>query len=349
MRTLATLLLCLPALPMTAAAQQEPAGDAATQGGFTVPLSHRGQRKWKLRLPDEQWTPVGVAFRFKRTQGHDFKAELEGTRLVVDTDGDGTGDVKAEGKAAFLTLRGRSAGGKPTAYSVRMVNRQGWRYAPGGFVAGKAQGTPIRIIDQNNNGRFDDVGKDALIVGRGKVATFLSEVVNLRGSLFRISVAADGSELSAEPYQGPAGTLRLDCSTKGKVLSAVVRSTDHRYSFDGARAALGLAVPAGSYELYCGELGLGESRVKMLTGESRPFEVASAQTRKICWGGPVRAEFDYQRQENKVHLSPKRVWYYGALGERYVDWVPLGASPQFTITDDRTGKEVARAFFPGTC
>jgi hypothetical protein len=97
-----------------------------------------------------------------------------------------------------------------------------------------------------------------------------------------------------------------------------------------------------------GELGLGESRVQMVTGQSKPITVSEGKDTRVCWGGPVRAEFDYKRIAGKVHLSPKAVWYYGAAGEEYVNWVPLGASPEFTIKEPK-GKEVARAYFPGSC
>ncbi|MHC4077555.1 MAG: hypothetical protein ACYST0_03820 [Planctomycetota bacterium] len=339
MRRLSTALLCVPVLPLALAAQQQPAapdGDAVKEAaGFVVPLTYRGQRKWKLRLPNEQWKPGGPAFRLGEPRGHHFPATLEGTRLLVDCDGDGKTDVKAEGTKAFLTLRGKTATGKPAAYAVRLINQSGWKFAQGGYLTGKIKDTTIRIIDQDNNGRFDDVGTDALVVGRGKVATYLSEVVNVGGELLKITVAQDGTELTCTPYEGPAGTLHLDCSTKAKVLSAVVRS--------------GMRVPVGGYKLACGEIGLGESRVKMATGRSKPIAVPKDQTKKVCWGGPVRAEFAYQRRGEKVHFSPEHVWYFGAAGELYTNWVPLGASPKFTITDDDSGKEVAQAHFPGSC
>ncbi len=349
MRRLAAAL-CLPTLVMVIPAQQDAAAttDARDQQGFTVPLAHRGQRKWKLKLPNEQWKPVGTAFRLAKTHGHDFATKTEGTRLKVDSDGDGEFDVTLEGKTAFVILRGKSPAGKPTAYAVRLQNKSGWQYAPGGYLSGKVKDTPVKIIDQNGNGRFDDIGQDALIVGRGKVACLLSEAINVGGELYQARVS-DGTELVVTPYTGPTGKLQLECGTKGKVLSAIVQSTNGRYSFDMAKATAGMKVPVGGYRLVCGELGLAESRVKMVTGKSQPLAVAKNQTKKACWGGPVKAEFDYQRQDGKVHLSPAKVWYFGAAGEQYVGWVPLGASPKFTITNSADGKEVAQAHVPGSC
>ena len=142
MRRLAAVL-CLPALTMVMPAQQDAAAttDVRDQQGFTVPLAHRGQRKWKLKLPNEQWKPVGTAFRLAKTHGHDFATKTEGTRLKVDSDGDGEFDVTLEGKTAFVILRGKSPAGKPTAYAVRLQNRSGWQYAPGGYLSGKVKDT----------------------------------------------------------------------------------------------------------------------------------------------------------------------------------------------------------------
>lgn len=312
--------------------------------GFTVPLKFRGTRKWKIKLPAEQWSSVGTGFDFTKTHGHSFKTSLEGTRLQIDSDGDGSTDVAVEGKTAFVTLRSGS-----TAYAVRLENKQGWKFAAGGYLTGKIKGQKIRIIDQNNNGSFADIGEDALILGNGKVATFLSEVVNVGGELYTIRVDQANSSLVCTAYEGPSGTLKLSCATKGKVLSAILKSRDGKHSFDMARAADGMKVPVGAYQMVCGELGLGQSRVKMSTGRSKEILIGKDQEQAACWGGPVKAEFAYQHSGGKVHLSPKKVWYYGSTGETYENWVPIGASPKFTIFDTDTGQEVAQAHFPGTC
>ena len=96
---------------------------------------------------------------------------------------------------------------------------------------GIIDGQKIRIIDQNNNGRYDEYGKDAMVVGQGRYASFLSKVINVRGKLYSIEVSRDGRTLTYEPYAGKSGTLDMTTkfATKGKLLSAIVRSEDgHR-------------------------------------------------------------------------------------------------------------------------
>jgi hypothetical protein len=215
---------------------------------------------------------------------------------------------------------------------VRLVNRQGWRYAPGGAMVGKLDGTRIQIIDQNNNGSFADYGKDAMIVGRSKVACFLSRVINVGGHLYAIEIAPDGTRLTYAPHEGPAGTFSLaSCDTKAKLLGAIVRSADGTHSFDMARAKDGMLVPAGKYLIHSGEIGLAESRVKVRRGRSKALTVAAGQKTDVAWGGPVMAEFDYARRSGKVHFDPDRIWYFGAKGEEYYGWFPNGKSPKIVI------------------
>lgn len=327
--------LCAFVLGAAAPAQEN------SSGASSIDLRHKTQRKWKLKLPREEFTPVGTALRIL---GSTFKTKMSGTALEIDTDGDGALDVKVDGTQAVVTLRGRDG-----QYAVRLVEKGGWKYAASGVMAGKLRGTRIRLIDQNNNGRYDDYGKDAMIVGRGKSASFLSRTVNVGGELLSIDVAENGQRIGFRPYAGETGSLTLSCDTKAKVLGAVVRSVDGDHSFDVTHAKDGLRVPTGRYELVCGEIGLGSNRVKFATGRAKPIAVAKDADTSVGWGGPVRAEFAYRRRGGEVGLSPNEVWYYGAAGEQYVSWVPLGKSPKFTIFNRKTGREIAQAYFPGTC
>ena len=146
-------ILSLCCLTSTAMPQEPsaPASQVGAQTAFTVPLKFRGTRKWKVQLPAERWSTVGTGFDFTKTHGQVFKTALEGTRLQIDSDGDGATDVTVEGKTAFVTMRSGSS-----AYAVRLQNKQGWKFAPGGYLTGTIKGQKIRIIDQDNNGSFAD-------------------------------------------------------------------------------------------------------------------------------------------------------------------------------------------------
>ena len=55
-------------------------------------------------------------------------------------------------------------------------------------MVGSVEGVPVQLIDQNNNGVFNEIGIDAMVVGSGKSAAFLSKIVNLKGQLFEFEV-----------------------------------------------------------------------------------------------------------------------------------------------------------------
>jgi hypothetical protein len=334
---------------MAVPAQGGAEAQAAQPGTTAVPLTYQAQRNWDILLPEEAFSPVGTGWAFAPTAGHDFKAAIEGTALAVDTDGDGKVDVRVDGPEGMTKLRGTTPGGAPFTYAVRLRDQSGWVFGPAGFVTGRIGDTRIRIIDQNNNGSFDDVGQDAMIVGTGRVATFLSDVVSVEGQAYRMRVTPDGSSLSYSPFEGDVGTLKVALTTSAKVLSVVVKSTDGRRSFELSGNPDGLTVPAGRYVVHRGELGLGANRLGFRQGRARALSVDANGTTELTWGGPVQAEFAYQRQGDQVGLSPDAVWYYGAGGEQYEPSVPLGKSPTFTFVDKKSGQEIATAYFPGTC
>ena len=119
---------------------------------------------------------------------------------------------------------------------------------PAGAVVGEFNGVLFKVIDQDCDGRFDGIGKDALVVGRGESAAYLSEVVTVGDEMFRLEVAEDGSELRFSPFEGESGVLDVHdgYQTDGKPQRFVVRDLSGHYSFDLGKASDGLRVPAGA-------------------------------------------------------------------------------------------------------
>jgi hypothetical protein len=135
--------------------------------------------------------------------------------------------------------------------------------------------------------------------------------------------------------------------TDAKLLTAVFRNKGGDLSFDVAAAREGLRVPAGTYELHSGRLGLGESVVRVRAGRAKTVAVTKDAHARLKWGGPVKAEFAYQRSGGEVVLAPDTLRWFGCAGEEYFDWKPFGKSPEFTITDVKERKEIAKAIFTG--
>jgi hypothetical protein len=318
--------------------------------GETVPLKFKSYQKWDIVLPQEKFAPVAGKIPVAHAGGDGFLVEVDGTSLSVDANGDGkVGDVKAKGTAGLVKLEGKTADGKTIQYAARLANNGGWTYSTACAMVGSLQGETIRLIDQNGNGRYNDFGEDAMVVGNGDAAAFLSRVVSVKEQLFTIEVTELGDEITARPYEGQAGILNLaeKFETDGKLTAAVVKSTDGQNSFELSRAAKGLAVPAGQYEIASGLVEKGKETVRIRKGNSRPITVAQGQTSVLPWGGPLVAKFEFDRAGDKVTFAPEKLWFYGRSGEEYHTWVPDGKPPKFVIADAKSGKEIAEAKFGG--
>jgi len=309
-----------------------------------VALKTKIQRRQKLLLPGEVGTAVATGFHFQDGLGADFRADVDGEALLIDADADGVLETRIEGDRGFVVLE---HGGR--RYGVSLFKQRQWGFVSGSVVSGEVGGTKLRIIDQNHNGRFNDVGEDAMVVGNGRAASFLSEVVSIGGHLKEIEVAADGSKLRFSPFDGDTGRLSLHAVTDGKVMAAVLNSTDGRYSVHLSKHAVDVVVPVGDYELHSGVLSLAGSRVTMGKGRSKSFRVTSAGVEQLAWGGPAKAEFAYEDAGGELKFDPKAIWFYGAKNEEYKDWNPIGKSPLIMVVDRSTGAVVAETRFPGSC
>lgn len=327
-------------------------------------LRYRSYRNWSVNLPAEQWFKVNDGIRIKHAGGDRFAAKLDGERLQFDTDGDGQIDrtIKAlvdrdtKVSTSRVILTGKTVDGRPLKYAVRLRKDQGgWEWAPGGAMIGtlesKAGPIPVKVIDQNGNGRFNDVGQDAMIVGSGNDATYLSQTVVLGNELRQFSISADGEKMKTESFAGKTAKLDLTTSfdAKAVLLAAIVQSKDGKNSFNVASAKGAVTVPAGTYEIVSGTVGLGKQRVGVRQGRMKPIVLAENAIQSIDWGGPVKGEFDFVRVAGQVQFSPDTVWFYGDAGEEYYGWAPCGKSPEFTVKDKVSGEVIEVAILPGSC
>ena len=157
------------------------AGGLASQSlpeSGAVALKTKIQRRQKLLLPGEAATAVATGFHFEAGIGADFRADVDGESLRIDADGDGQLETLVEGDKGFVVLEHGDR-----RYGVSLVKKGEWRFVAGSVVQGELAGTKVRVVDQNHNGRFDDVGQDAMVIGNGRAASFLSEVVSIDGQL----------------------------------------------------------------------------------------------------------------------------------------------------------------------
>jgi hypothetical protein len=278
--------------------------------------------------------------------------------LALDTDGDGQVDRVLEGTldpatgvtSARVTLAGRSADGAAFTYPVRLEGTGGvWKWAAGGALEGQLGSTAVRVVDLDGNGRFGDVGRDAIVVGDGDVAQLLGEAIHVDGRLVQLTLDAAGTTAELAPFEGETGVLdvRTALAAKGVLLAAVVASDDGRHSFELSGGAA--TVPVGRYRVVSAKLGLGEARVVADAASMQPIEVAQGETAAVQWGAPITASFAVQRAGDEYVLDPRHVRYVGRGGEQWTGWSPIGKSPSFRVKEKTTGEVLVDFVFPGSC
>jgi hypothetical protein len=315
-------------------------------GDLAVSMNHKRYRDWTIELPQETFTAVGQAIHLADGK-YSFAVGAEGSNLLLDLDGDGQTDVRITGSEGSALLRHADG----FRYAIRLKHDpNGWSFASSGAQVGKLDGTRIALIDQNNDGIFNQVGTDAILIGQGKIATWLGTTVLIDGKVHSLKLGADGAQMELAAYQGETGSLSVaeGFHGKGKILSAVLSSLDNKHCFDLAGLEGPVQVPVGQYRIRSGKIGLGELAVMVAPGDAARLDVVAGGKQKLEWGGPVRAEFKFERGNGLIGFSPDQVWYFGSGGEEYLQWRPVGKSPVFTIVDRITKSEVARTVFPGS-
>lgn len=321
----------------------------------TVELRFQTLREFDINLPAESFVPIGATLPFAAAPDGQLRIEVTDDGLSFDRNGDGELDATVastdeDHPTRLITFQLESG----AEYAVRVKREGPWAAAPGGAMVGRFGSERFAIFDQNGNGRFDDFGADALVIGRGKVASFLSKVVPIDGELFELQVSPDGASASLSPYAGPIGTLDLgtDFETKAKLRSVVLTDSTGDLSFELSKAVAGrepFKLPVGTYRIHSGELVLGKSHAQLAAGRSKAIQVLKGANAKLIWGGPVRAEFNYRREGGKLQIGPAGIRYIGRAGELYSDFMPLGSSPRFQVKEKTSGDVLVDMVFPGNC
>lgn len=320
---------------------------AQDKGPLTATLVHKSLPKWNLLLPKEQWTPFTKAIPIRHAGSEEgFAANVVLMTASLDTDGDGKTETDVKGTSGYAELRGKDAHGKAFIYAVRITNDgKTCNYATSGVQVGSLNGVSISVIDANNNGIYGEVGKDALIVGNGRAASWLSKVVNVKDELLEIEVSADGLQVTAKPFTGTSGTLELRGGFKstGELDSVVVSDQSIGCSFNLA-GTKSLLVPAGKYVITGGFAHKANETVWLDGGKMRPLVVERGRTTSLAWGGPVVAEFDFAHNGEDVTVQPN-IKFFGRAGEEYYSFKPEAKSPKFSVFDGK--KLVASGRFGG--
>ncbi len=322
-----------------------------------------------------KFTPVKGALNFTTPRGHEFGAmsqtghefviplPVKGKNgiaamedknfLMVDADGDGKMETKITGgKPGFVTAR--LVYDDDTTSNYTLMIQKGDRMKGGGWVyqrycsmTGKVAGVQVSLVDDNNNGKYDDYGLDSVIVGNSIFAAPLSKVLNLGGKLFEVTVNESGTVIKLKPFVGETGYADLASGYKcnGKLMVAVIQSGQNYFD---VMASAPVLVPVGEYKVVWGVIMAGKQMAMINTGTMAPIVVTAGQTTKTNWGMPVRLEANCSMSGGKLVVGGSNLKAFGAGNEEYVNFSPRRLLPQVEV-QDRTGKTIGKSAISEAC
>lgn len=311
-------------------------------------LTPKAYPKWTINVPNEVWTAAAAQIPIPHAEGEGFAVSPDGESLAVDTNANGRLNGKVKGAYGFLKLKSDDSEGNPLVYGLRFRKRgKVWEYAASGAMTGKVNGVGVKVIDLNTNGVYNEYGVDAMVVGGGKSASYLSKVLNLKGELYSFEISKNGRTVKIDPYDGESGTLDLRSKfrSKGKLVSVVVSDESGAVSFNLAGAKGGMKVPVGKYSISGGLAKKGGESAQVKSGRMPAMNVEVNNKFVLDWGGPVKADFTYSVLGEQITVKPD-VKYYGKAGEEYFNWNPDAKSPKIFVADASNEKVVASGRFP---
>ena len=304
-----------------------------------------------------------------------------GTGVSVDSDRDGTADAEivltGNVEAVEFPL-GSGDEARRWGFLTIVLNAQeiyqgigvpmqpqesylGLRVAPAASMVGEVAGDEIQVFDDNMDGQYGSQPKlwwrlglregelqpifDTMRVGRSKRAVPWSEYVELSSGWHQLRSEGSGVRVTAAPAELKTGTLKVDVKGATPEWLVVKGTGTFQYSYFDvmANGKKGIEVPAGSYELYVGEVRKGKRKQVMksliLPGEgTKKWTVNPGETTKIELGAPYAFDFEAKDSSAEVTVVGGSVAIVGRGGEVYERFWNCVPRPDVSIRETGTKK-----------
>jgi hypothetical protein len=230
--------------------------------------------------------------------------------------------------------------------------------------------TPVRVIDDNNDGvygsapltyAYDGLSPntyqplmDCMVVGESKRARPWSQYQEIGGTWYELESNKAGVELKATPTPLPIGTIRLEFKGPVAMPTWLVIKGEGKLEncyydlVDDAKKPV--SVPAGTYKLFCGEIRSGKKQQTMkcliMPGtRTPPWTVKAGAETVVTLGAPFSFEFESAKgkvegkdDEEGITVKGKTVNIVGVAGERYERPWNCAARPEVSVRKQGTKK-----------
>lgn len=303
------------------------------------------------------------------------------TSLEIDANADGKIDAKAKGKDSCIPLKLTAEDGSAFDYLVRITRCElrgsnvQWVYQRSCVMEGSFDKTKIRLIDDDTDGVYGELGQDAIAIGNAADhAAPLGSVVNVNGKLYHAKVDANGAKLRLKPYEGATGWLDASSGYQpaGKLVWAVFQGGGSWFDAAVRSGDTKVLVPVGRYRLTTGRVYSRPQGARIQAGDMADIEVKVGEASRLEWGGPVKLEFEYAFEGRTIKVAPNfmgacsaapaggqymmqsgsgaptmapggdMVRAQGRAGERYWRFEPEDLTPKVHIRQQATKKIVHR-------
>jgi len=225
------------------------------------------------------------------------------------------------------------------------------------YAKGKVEGVDLTLIDEDKNGKYNEMGFDVMVIGDSRYGIPVSRIININNKLFECKVAQGGEKVSLKPYEGKYGVLDFISSFKcpSKLDLAILNSTvKKRLNSDDIYINVAnnknMPLPCGAYELWLGYIEEGTSHVLIKQNEMESTEIreefdkeGQRKVTAIRWGAPFRIDFQFTVKNNEVTVPYGSLKVYGSANEEYYNF-SLPLFPQVEVIDSK-GILVAKGTF----
>lgn len=278
---------------------------------------------------------------------------VDGRKLGVDLDGDGQPDDFVKGINAVMQLQLQYEDGAKEPYTIEIVRGATTTSATGVqsstfnfsrvcYRQATFKGVRLTLIDNDNDGIYNKLGTDALIVGSSQLAAgYLSDLVSIRGAIYELQVNPAGSVLRLRPWTGTTGKVKVNFNAPGKLAAALLIQGNR--CFDVSQP--GVSVPEGTYQLRWGAVVAGRDHCQVQL--SKTVTVTADSTTEVDFGGPFRLDFTATRNGAQLVISPYDHRVFGKDGEEYYGFSGL-ILPAIEIRDPESQKSLGKGKM-GTC